>query len=486
MNRHKFYLLTIFIGVICAAFFIYNKYEPLSHAAPVSSGQENIIQSFPDPNHTSYRMGLYLDTASSTLYGKTLLATRNTTGIALKELWFTAYPNAFKNPGQSPVPANAYYSGYDPGWMKIDQLKVNGQETNYIEQGVSINANLPTEILPNTDISIEVKWQARIPRVAYRYGSKNGVYMLGNFYPALNVYTTDGWHNSYNSVFGDPFCFNCADYLVTMNIPENYGLVSTGDNVETIAEDNGRETHVIRAKNARDFCMVVMYDYTQEKAKIAYTDVKCYAPAGNLSREHEILEQSRQILNYYACTFGSYPYQEFKVVFVPMQGFHGMEYSGLIFLQEEFLQPDYNKEKSLFILAHEIAHQWWYSQVGNDQLREPWLDEGLANWSAYKYLQDMQGKKPPAVKQFPNGVNLGRELREIYSTREYYQTAYTGGEEFWFGLEEELGPEKVIKVLRRYLADYQYKIATTDNLQHVIKTEAHKDMQNYFYKWFKQ
>lgn len=474
---------------MCAAFFIYNTYEPLGHTAPAFSLEFNRTgnagRTFPDPNQTSYRMGLYLDTASSTLYGTTLLTTINTSATSLKELWFTAYPNAFKNPGQSPAPASAYYSGYNPGWMQIDQLKINGREATYTEQGVSINAQLTAPLRPDQAVNIEIKWQARIPKLAYRYGSKNGVYMLGNFYPALNVYAADGWHNSYNSVFGDPFCFNCADYLVKMNIPENFGLVSTGDNVETIAADDGRETHIISAKNARDFCMVVMYDYTQENAKIAAVDIECYAPAGNQAREREILEQSGQILNYYACTFGSYPYQEFKVVFVPMQGFHGMEYSGLIFLQEDFLRTDYNKDKSQFILAHEIAHQWWYSQVGNDQLREPWLDEGLANWSAAKYLQDMQGKAP-AVKQFPNGVNLKRELQEIYSTQEYYQTAYTGGEEFWFGLEEELGTDKVIKVLRRYLAEYQYEIATTDNLQQIIKTEAHQDMQSYFYKWFKQ
>src|SRR5262249_51628686 len=26
-------------------------------------------------------------------------------------------------------------------------------------------------------------------------------------------------------------------------------------------------------------------------------------------------------------------------------------------------------------------HQWFYSLVGNDQARDPWLDEGLATWA---------------------------------------------------------------------------------------------------------
>src|SRR5262249_53067531 len=34
-----------------------------------------------------------------------------------------------------------------------------------------------------------------------------------------------------------------------------------------------------------------------------------------------------------------------------------------------------------FLVAHETAHQWFYSLVGNDQARDPWLDEGLASWA---------------------------------------------------------------------------------------------------------
>lgn len=31
--------------------------------------------------------------------------------------------------------------------------------------------------------------------------------------------------------------------------------------------------------------------------------------------------------------------------------------------------------------THEVAHQWFYALVGNDQGRDPWIDEGLATWA---------------------------------------------------------------------------------------------------------
>ncbi|MEN6350557.1 MAG: M1 family metallopeptidase [Syntrophomonas sp.] len=487
MLRHKIYIFLILIGVLSATNFIYVHLpaaQMFSSLSPEQSEKET-SRLFPDPGLTSYQMGLYLDINTRTLYGSTVLTTKNTWGKALNELWFTAYPNAFRNLLQTPAPRSAYYSGFDPGWLEFQEFKVNGQEVEYFLDGVSVQVVIPSDIIPGSDFKVEMKWQAKVPKLAYRYGTKDNVYMLGNFYPILNVLDKDGWHNSYNSVFGDPFCFNCADYLVSFNLPEGYRLVSSGENTETIAEDNGRETHFIQAQNARDFCLAVLYDYSESKEEKGRTAISCYFPNSYQAPSNNILRESGEILNFFACNWGSYPYPEFKVVFVPMKGFHGMEYSGLMFFSEDFLDPQTYQKDGDFILAHEIAHQWWFGMVGNDQLKEPWLDEGLASWSAYKYLEKYKGIKPPVNEKLKEGINLAREMREIYSTQEYYLTAYSGGEAFWIGLENEMGAETVNKVLRRYLADYRFKIATTSDLLEVIKKEAHKDMTEYFSKWFK-
>jgi hypothetical protein len=483
LRQRIFLSLTIIIGVFAAGFFCYGEINPGHEPAVLgySSGSEQPESIFPDPSRTSYNMKLYLNPGQGMLFGQTQLDTVNTSPQALEELWFTAYPNAFKDQVHSPAPASAYYDGFNPGWMKVTALTVNGVKASWEEQGVSLLVKLPAEIKPLNTLKILIQWEIKIPRVAYRYGSKHSVYMLGNFYPALNLLAADGWHNSYNSVFGDPFCFPCADYEVEVNIPQGYELVSTGLTQEVWAEDNGREIHKVKAANARDFCMAVVYDYSQVQNSIHHTSLRCYAPSGDINNANQVLDMSRDIFNYYACTFGSYPYKEFKIVFVPMQGFHGMEYSGVIFVRDEFLRSPVDNE---FLLAHEIAHQWWYSVVGNDQVQEPWLDEGLANWSAYKYLQDCKGQKPPSEAQFKRGVKLTRELKEIYSSQEYYRTAYTGGEQFWFGLENELGSDQVIKVLRKYYADFRYGIATTQDLKECIRAEAHKDMDDYFKLWF--
>jgi aminopeptidase N len=38
-------------------------------------------------------------------------------------------------------------------------------------------------------------------------------------------------------------------------------------------------------------------------------------------------------------------------------------------------------DTSLVVIPHETAHQWFYSLVGNDQARDPWISEGLPTWA---------------------------------------------------------------------------------------------------------
>ncbi|HZK43057.1 MAG TPA: M1 family metallopeptidase [Syntrophomonadaceae bacterium] len=486
MKKYRFYFISIIIGVFCAGYFIYmGQVDNHERSSLVLAEAENTGENlFPSPEKTLYQMSLYLDVHNKNIYGNTLLKTENTSEHILEELWFTAYPNAFTTPNHSPAPKFAYYDGFDEAWLEFSQIVVNGTAAEHKIDGVAVQVILQESISPDEPIVVEMQWMAKIPKVAYRYGTKNNVFMLGNFYPILNV-LGDEWHKSYNSAFGDPFCSHTANYVVNLNTPEAYDVAATGISRQEIAEDNGRQIHIIEALNARDFSLAVMYNYQELNKTLDQTEIKAYLPSDKIGMGESVLKESADILDYYSSKFGVYPYEEFKIVYVPMQGFQGMEYSGLIFLKDEFLRANYDRNHREVILAHEISHQWWYGMVGNDQIKEPWLDEGLANWSAYKYLQDVKGQKIATSGASIKGVKLNKELGDIYSLSEYFHTAYSGGEAFWFGLEAELGTDKVFKILNRYLATFKYKIATTADLLEIIREESGQDMEEYFARWFK-
>jgi len=478
--------LAVFLGVLmAAAVFYYNTFiDPTSSkSAELKSRQAHTFPS----QQTLYQMGLYLDLPNRTLYGNNAMHLVNNSGQAMDELWLTAYPNAFTYEDDSPASPSAYYDGFNPGGMEFDYFKINGRTVAYETQGIAVRIPLQECIEPGQPFNLEVKYRTRIPRLAYRFGSKDGVFMLSYAYPMLNVLDASGWHKSYNSKYGDPFCLASANYLVRLNLPDGYNFVSPGVVTDALAEDNGRQSFLIKAENIRDFSLVVMYDYKEIGQQVEATNVKCYFPAGVAGPGNGILQQSYEMLSYYSDIFGStYPFSDLKIVFVPMKGVNTSEHSGLIFLSDTMLDSFRQQEYSYFSLAHEISHQWWYGLVGNDQVKEPWLDEGLANWSSYKFLAATRGMKTPASGNSFDRMNLERELKDIKSAQDYSRLAYSGGEDFWFDLEKKVGGRKLDKILQRYVSDFSGSIASAEDVRTIIDQETGRDMSKFYQPWFQQ
>ncbi len=488
MDKKKTYVIIIAVlGLIGAAIFLYlgrdtsgSVFQPVN----VSRSTTEAEKIFPPPDGTIYRMGLYLDVGNQLVLGQSVVETENNTDRALSELYFTVYPNAFQTREKSPMPSSAYRHGFNPGWLKLDTMEVNGQQVPCQQDELSLMALLPEDILPGQAVKIEMTWETRIPQAAYRLGTCDGVMMLSHIYPVLNVWKSGEWLLSQNISFGDPFCFQCADYLVKLNVPSEYQIISTGVVLGREADPGGRDTLLIQAERARDFVLVAAPTYQTLQQKEMDTILRCHVLPGYEEAGKEVLVRAARMFKYYSCTFGSYPYREFDIVQVPMEGFQGMEYSGVIFLCREAFGPAYGEARQDFLLAHEIAHQWWFGLVGNDQLREPWLDEGLANWSAWSYLRERDGKNAAARISPDYQTDLGRSLSEMSGREEYFNLAYRNGERFWRELEHELGNKKVIEVLRSYLAEYRYQLASAADLHAVIEKEAGQDMTPLFKKWF--
>ncbi|WP_145982584.1 MULTISPECIES: M1 family metallopeptidase [unclassified Pseudonocardia] len=71
---------------------------------------------------------------------------------------------------------------------------------------------------------------------------------------------------------------------------------------------------------------------------------------------------------------GPHPYPDLWVTIVPTQS-DGVEFPTHV----QFGDVSNGTRPSL--VAHELAHMWFYALVGNDQARDPWLDESFATWA---------------------------------------------------------------------------------------------------------
>jgi aminopeptidase N len=197
-------------------------------------------------------------------------------------------------------------------------------------------------------------------------------------------------------------------------------------------------------------------------------------------------------MNFYGEKFGKYPYDEVDVVLGETGfGIAGMEYPGLVTSIPKV--PSRKGEvPAVNVVVHELAHQWWYGLVGNNQVKEPWLDEGLTTFSEFLYMQkkmkeDERELLKRAAKRTDDihrviGVTSVESLYD-YPDSIYAMMVYIRPAAMLYSLMDQIGEEKVMAILKTYYETYRFKIATTADFIRVANQVAGKDLTPFFKEW---
>lgn len=56
---------------------------------------------------------------------------------------------------------------------------------------------------------------------------------------------------------------------------------------------------------------------------------------------------------------------------------------------------------------HELAHQWWYGIIGNNEYADPWLDESFAVYASNLHWGDPQENCWPGDPAHPITSDMG-------------------------------------------------------------------------------
>ena len=159
----------------------------------------------------------------------------------------------------------------------------------------------------------------------------------------------------------------------------------------------------------------------------------------------------------FAQRFGPYPWPALTVALTP-------ELSGGIEFPSHVMQGSGSLGRTT---PHEVAHQWFYGLVGNDQGRDPVLDEGLASYAEGRHEGTLEGFAAVTV---PFGA-AGRagEPMTYWEDRldQYYLGVYAQGAQALAAV----GPPDVVDCgLRRYVAANAHRLATQADLVAAMAT----------------
>ncbi len=402
---------------------------------------------------------------------------------AQTEAFFHLYPNVFRDwkYGREAKPQK-------PGYIDISNVRVDGKPVKEKISGIIMRIPLPTPLTKGKSARIEMDFLLNLPRGGTRLNTFKQTAFLAQWYPMLSVRDQDGWHTEPYTTVGDPFYTQMSDFEVTFRLPQGYQVISTGNN----ADGRVRSPITVKQERVRDFAAVLTKDYRVTRGKMGNIQVNLWYLKGMENVVKPLHEAAVSGMKFYGERFGPYPYDEVDIVLGETGfGIAGMEYPGLV-TSIPTVPAESGQVPAVNVVVHELAHQWWYGVVGNNQVKEPWLDEGLTTFSEFLYMQkkmkeDERGLLKKAAKRTDEihrvvGVTSVERLYD-YPDAVYGMMVYIRPAAMMFQLMDEIGEKKVMDILHTYYERYRFKVATTRDFIRVANEVAGKDLTPFFDEW---
>jgi len=413
------------------------------------------------PPLSRYGLNLRLDPEARTLIGREYLTFVNNTGTPLSDLVLRLYP------------ALPSYDGrVDLATVRVDDEPVL---YSFLADGTGLRVLLPLPLAPGATAQVELEFQVRYPRQISGYllfGESQGIISLPSAYPLLAVYEPSGWRMDIAPAHSDAVFSAAALYTVTLTAPTDLVVAATGHLVAR-REAGGQVTWHFVTGPVRDFALILSPAFQVLEDSVGDVTVRSYfLPEDRLAGQAALWHASAA-LEVYQRQFGLYPYADLAVVEAPLT-YRGMEYPNLNLIGVDcYRQRQADME---FLVAHEISHQWWYNLVGSDPIRRPWLDEGLAEYSAYEYYRLVHGQTAADALlenrwQIPFNYALDHGLdaivdqpAEAFTAANYETIVYAKAALFFHALRQNLGEEASLAVFKEYARTYRYRMATPEDL----------------------
>lgn len=162
-----------------------------------------------------------------------------------------------------------------------------------------------------------------------------------------------------------------------------------------------------------------------------------------------------------------------------------MEHQTLVTMSEDQIRYAAKKEDSLYITAaHELAHQWFGNLVTPYDFKDAWLNEGLASYSEYVWIdskfskgKNEHGKYTEELLKlrntYINSTHVAEQDLPLYNfhrftKNNYPSTIYQKGALVMAMIREWVGQEKFKTKMNEYLLKYKNSNATTEDLKNTF------------------
>lgn len=423
---------------LCLALCVAACWPAAAAAAPVQRADEA-------PCRADYQIRVRYEEEGRLVVGRELIRYTNETRDDIPDLQFHLYWNAFANDRSTHlvesggVTRGGAIKDGEFGWTRITSIVVDGEELvaglephapddgNKDDRTVA-RVRLKKPIKGGTAAVVEVRWEARMPRVRRRTGWKDDFLFVAQWFPKLGVWESGNGWNCHQFHASTEFFSNYGRYDVEIDLPRKYeGKVGAsgvqegpakveGDRVTTRFLAPGAADRELRDRTGKlplvhDFTWTADPDYlvhrgtfhwdewaarhadevdrvalalgrAREDMRLRDVDVTVLLQPEHAAQAGRHFDATCTALFFYGLWWGEYPYQHITCVDPAWGGgaAGGMEYPTLFTAGTE-QWPRAIQQTPEGVTVHEAGHQFWYGLVGNNEFEAGWLDEGFNTFS---------------------------------------------------------------------------------------------------------
>jgi hypothetical protein len=379
----------------------------------------------------NYKIYVTLNDSNHELNGFESVEYINNSPDTLRFLYFHLWPNAYSNNNTALARQVFSMKGKgklfnDPelrGYIDSLDFKVEGNQVqwNLLPESPDICKIVLIKPLKYGDtICMTTPFHVKIPKgVTSRLGHIGESYQISQWYPKPAVYDRSGWHQmpyldqaEFYSEFGS--------FDVSITLPANYVVGATGNLqteeekkfLEILASDSSwmktiyyrsvdfppsskqMKTLHYTENNIHDFAWFADKRFHVLKGVVKLPDSKREVTTWVMFTDQEAhlwkraVSYANNAIWYFSKWIGDYPYNTFTAVQGPLNSGAGMEYPGLTVIG--LAGDPYLLDQ---VIAHEISHNWFYSAIGSDERRYPFMDESIASAYESRYLNEKYPEK---------------------------------------------------------------------------------------------
>lgn len=280
-----------------------------------------------------------------------------------------------------------------------------------------------------------------------------------------------------------------ADIAITVPVP-------------LVAASNGRLTRTTtNSDGTRTFYWEVNYPIYPDVVSVAATNyttftlpyhygksgampIAFYVYPEDLERAQKQFAILPEIMKYYATTFGEYPFinEKYGVAEFAKQSFR--EHQTLPSFAAQLITGGHESD---WILAHELAHQWFGNCVSVKNWSHVWLNEGFANYAYALWKEKVDGEEAylKLMRSWDKHEFTGSVFIKNTTNKDelFSETTFQKGAWVLHMLRHVMGDEKFSRSLKAYVKTFSYKSASTEDFQEVCEKEYGRSLDWFFREW---